>query len=96
MENENKEKRAKSDETDGRNDPTDLRNNKKMPNKKEKKKIREYRKLKASEVFSQKVFQPNEIEKKYSFIQNNSDLILTNKDIELVKSIFELSNYNIT
>jgi len=63
MENENKEKRAKSDETDGRNDPTDLRNNKKMPNKKEKKKIREYRKLKASESSVRKFSNPTKSRK---------------------------------
>ena len=39
MKNENKEKRAKSNQIDGRNDRTDLRNNKKMPNEKERRKL---------------------------------------------------------
>ena len=69
-----------------------LTSNKMKPNTKQKKKIIKWMKLKAFEFMQSKIFRPNNFEPKFSYIQDNNELILKNSDYQIINSAISFSN----
>ena len=57
------------------------------------KKQKEWSKLEASKVFEERICKPNEIEKKYAFIKNNNDLLMTQSECLTLEKLINDSNY---
>ena len=57
------------------------------------KKEKEGSKLEASKVLGEKICKPNYIEKKYAFIKQNSDLLITNSECLTLEKIITDSNF---
>jgi len=70
-----------------------LTSNKMKLNNKQKKKIKEWSKLKAFEIIKNKIFSPVNLEKKFSHIQGNVELMIKDSDYQLIKSVISLSNH---
>ena len=62
-----------------------LRSNKIRLNAKQKKKIIKWRMLKAFEIMQSKFFRPIDLEPKFSYIQDNNELILKDSDCQMIK-----------
>ena len=70
-----------------------LKSNKMKLNNKQKKKIKEWSKLKAFEIIKNKIFSPVNLEKKFSHIQGNVELMIKDSDYQLIKSVISFSNH---
>ena len=71
-----------------------VNSNKKEPSRKEKKKQREWAKLKAFEILQNKIFRPADLEPKFNYIQDKEDLTVKDSDFKMIQSVVNLSKHN--
>ena len=68
--------------------------NKNTQKRKLNKKQKQWSKLEADTVWKEKIYRPNDIEKKFVFIKNNNDLLLKKSDCLTLENILSYSIYN--